>query len=70
VKQFIEIARILADGKPITILLGPYADDTDCPSRIRAALSQLIDDKALRLSLHGFGRARTLICHLCFGRII
>jgi hypothetical protein len=50
-KHVIEIARNLADGKPLTLFLGPYADDTDCPSRIRAALSRLIDDDALRDSL-------------------
>jgi hypothetical protein len=50
-KHVIEIARALADGKPLTLFFGPYADDTDCPSRIRAALLQLIDDNALRGSL-------------------
>lgn len=50
-KHFIEIARGLADGKPLTLFLSPYADDADCPSRIRAGLLQLIDDKGLRDSL-------------------
>jgi hypothetical protein len=50
-KHFIEIARGLADGKPLTLFLSPYADDADCPSRIRASLLELIDDKGLRDSL-------------------
>jgi hypothetical protein len=53
VDHFKAVAQTLADGKPLTIMVGPYAsveaaDDGSCPSLIRQRLIGLIKDKTLR----------------------
>lgn len=53
VDQFRQTAQLVGDGKPITLMLGPYAsadgeDDHSCPSYIRRRLMGLITDPQLR----------------------
>jgi hypothetical protein len=45
------VAQDLKDGKPLTLLLGPYAGHESPPSGIKAALLGLINDQALQQSL-------------------
>jgi hypothetical protein len=53
VDQFRQTAQLVSDGKPITLMLGPYAsadgeDDHSCPSYTRQRLMELITDPQLR----------------------
>jgi hypothetical protein len=53
VEQFELTAQLISSGKPITLMLGPYAsadgeDDHSCPSYIRRELLGLISDPELR----------------------
>jgi hypothetical protein len=53
VDQFRQTAQLVSDGKPITLMLGPYAsadggDDHSCPSYTRQRLMDLITDPQLR----------------------
>ena len=53
VEQFRQTAQLVSDGKPITLMLGPYAsadggDDHSCPSYTRQKLMDLITDPQLR----------------------
>jgi hypothetical protein len=52
-KKFSEVARSLTEGKPLTLLLGPYAvpDPESCPSRVRQALLSLLRDQPLYKSM-------------------
>jgi len=55
-RHLAEVAHGLADGKPLTLLIGPYAavegpDDGSCPSRVRQALIDFIDDDGLKNAL-------------------
>jgi hypothetical protein len=55
-RHFTDVVQELADGKPLTVLIGPYAsveetDNGSCPSRIREALLKLIDDQVLKDTL-------------------
>jgi hypothetical protein len=59
VKHFIDVAQMLADGKPLTLMIGPYAsvedsDDGSCPSNVRQELINKISDSALRELLAPF----------------
>jgi hypothetical protein len=53
VKNLGDVARLLADGKPLTLMISPYAsvegsDDGSCPSRVRQRLLEMITDDSLR----------------------
>jgi hypothetical protein len=59
VKHFTDVAQMLADGKPLTLMIGPYAsvedsDDGSCPSNVRQELINKISDLALRELLAPF----------------
>jgi hypothetical protein len=53
VKHFTDVAQMLADGKPLTLMIGPYAsvedsNDGSCPSNVRQELINKISDLSLR----------------------
>jgi hypothetical protein len=54
-KHLSAVAHSLADGSPITLLIGPYAaveaNDDSCPSRVRQALFDFIDDALLKKTI-------------------
>jgi hypothetical protein len=59
VKHFTDVARMLADGKPLTLMIGPYAsvedsNDGSCPSSVRQELINKISDLSLREMLTPF----------------
>lgn len=52
-RQFVEVAEMLADGKPLTLMLSPYASVEGmsagvCPSRVRDELVAAMQDDELR----------------------
>lgn len=54
-KKLSDVARSLTEGKPLTLMLGPYAvpDIDSCPSKVRQALLDLLRDQPLYKSLVG-----------------
>lgn len=51
-KHFADVAQMLADGKPLTLMVNPYAsvedsDDGSCPSKVRHELIKQITDSSL-----------------------
>jgi hypothetical protein len=59
VKHFTAVARMLADGMPLTLMISPSAsvedsDDGSCPSKVRMELINKISDLSLREMLAPF----------------
>jgi hypothetical protein len=51
-RHLAEVAQMLADGKPLTLMINPYAsvddsDDGSCPSKVRHELLKQITDSSL-----------------------